>query len=265
MAAPTRSNAGSDKLPYSPPRLTIHGNLQTITAAKGGNRTDGGEPKTFNVATEVASGFEWEDGTVPALPWRPLAAHAMSGIFGYWNVDRGAPLPPTRLASPGSHHPVPELAIHTLERWLDPLAGGATSCSHRGGADVLSHSSDGATCVFDGRLDNRDELFARWMVIRSCDPIAPTRSWSSPHTNGSVTRSLKHLDGDFSSRRVRLASESAPPRPGSDSASGRSVTRASETLPVRLERKSDSGVARHVTAVPDDAMLADFILSFLSS
>ena len=68
MAAPTRSNAGSDKLPYSPPRLTIHGNLQTITAAKGGNRTDGGEPKTFNVIDEVASGFKWRTGQCRPFP-----------------------------------------------------------------------------------------------------------------------------------------------------------------------------------------------------
>jgi hypothetical protein len=50
MAAPTPTSEGSDKLPYSPPKLTIHGNLQAITAAKGGSRMDGGEPKTFNVA-----------------------------------------------------------------------------------------------------------------------------------------------------------------------------------------------------------------------
>jgi hypothetical protein len=49
MAAPIRPNGGSDKLPYSPPTLTIHGTLQALTAAKGGNRSDGGQPKTFNV------------------------------------------------------------------------------------------------------------------------------------------------------------------------------------------------------------------------
>jgi hypothetical protein len=52
MAAPIRTSGSSEKLPYSAPRLTIHGNLQTITAAKGGNRTDGGAPKTFNVASK---------------------------------------------------------------------------------------------------------------------------------------------------------------------------------------------------------------------
>jgi hypothetical protein len=50
MAAPISSGASSNKLPYSTPKLTIHGNLQTITAAKGGDRNDGGQPKTFNVA-----------------------------------------------------------------------------------------------------------------------------------------------------------------------------------------------------------------------
>ena len=45
--APATSDSG-EKLPYSPPKLTIHGDLRTITAAKGSNRTEAGQPKTFN-------------------------------------------------------------------------------------------------------------------------------------------------------------------------------------------------------------------------
>jgi asparagine synthase (glutamine-hydrolysing) len=37
-----------EKLPYSPPRLTIHGDLRKITAAKQSDRTEAGQPKTFN-------------------------------------------------------------------------------------------------------------------------------------------------------------------------------------------------------------------------
>jgi hypothetical protein len=48
MAPPTRPNGGGDKLPYSPPTLTIHGTLQSITAQKAGDRSDSGNPKTFN-------------------------------------------------------------------------------------------------------------------------------------------------------------------------------------------------------------------------
>ena len=48
MAIPTRTNGSSPRLPYSPPRLTIHGTLQSITAAKAGDRSDSGNPKTFN-------------------------------------------------------------------------------------------------------------------------------------------------------------------------------------------------------------------------
>jgi asparagine synthase (glutamine-hydrolysing) len=36
-----------DKLPYSPPKLTVHGDLRTITAAKQSDRTETGQPKTF--------------------------------------------------------------------------------------------------------------------------------------------------------------------------------------------------------------------------
>jgi hypothetical protein len=35
------------KLPYSAPTLTIHGDLRTMTAAKGGRKNDAGHPKTF--------------------------------------------------------------------------------------------------------------------------------------------------------------------------------------------------------------------------
>jgi hypothetical protein len=38
----------SAKLPYSAPKLTIHGDLRTITAAKAGNKVEAGQPKTFS-------------------------------------------------------------------------------------------------------------------------------------------------------------------------------------------------------------------------
>ena len=50
MAESTRMNGTSDKLPYTVPKLTIHGDLQSITAAKGGTRTEIGQPKTFNIS-----------------------------------------------------------------------------------------------------------------------------------------------------------------------------------------------------------------------
>jgi asparagine synthase (glutamine-hydrolysing) len=37
-----------EKLPYSPPKLTVHGDLRTLTAAKQSDRTETGQPKTFN-------------------------------------------------------------------------------------------------------------------------------------------------------------------------------------------------------------------------
>ena len=41
------SEDGGRKLPYSTPKLTVHGDLRTITAAKGSNRDEAGLPKTF--------------------------------------------------------------------------------------------------------------------------------------------------------------------------------------------------------------------------
>jgi len=37
-----------EKLPYAPPKLTIHGDLRKITAAKQSDRAETGLPKTFN-------------------------------------------------------------------------------------------------------------------------------------------------------------------------------------------------------------------------
>ena len=37
-----------EKLPYSPPKLTIHGDLRSITAAKQSDRSEAGQPKTFS-------------------------------------------------------------------------------------------------------------------------------------------------------------------------------------------------------------------------
>ncbi|MFL6280554.1 MAG: asparagine synthetase B family protein [Vicinamibacterales bacterium] len=50
-ADPTPTNKdehGHEKLPYSPPKLTVHGDLRTITAAKQSDRSEAGQPKTFN-------------------------------------------------------------------------------------------------------------------------------------------------------------------------------------------------------------------------
>ncbi len=52
MAAVTQVSGGSVKLPYSPPKLTIHGDLRVITEAKGSNKTEVGQPKTFNLGVK---------------------------------------------------------------------------------------------------------------------------------------------------------------------------------------------------------------------
>lgn len=46
-SAPTTKKDDGSKLPYSAPKLTVHGDLRTITAAKGGNKDEAGQPKTF--------------------------------------------------------------------------------------------------------------------------------------------------------------------------------------------------------------------------
>jgi asparagine synthase (glutamine-hydrolysing) len=39
---------GDERLPYSAPKLTVHGDLRTITTAKASDRTEAGQPKTFS-------------------------------------------------------------------------------------------------------------------------------------------------------------------------------------------------------------------------
>jgi asparagine synthase (glutamine-hydrolysing) len=49
MEPPATPNKDGDaRLPYSAPTLTVHGDLRTITAAKGSNRDEAGQPKTYN-------------------------------------------------------------------------------------------------------------------------------------------------------------------------------------------------------------------------
>jgi len=45
--APVTSQDDGQKLPYATPTLIVHGDLRTITAAKGSNRDEAGMPKTF--------------------------------------------------------------------------------------------------------------------------------------------------------------------------------------------------------------------------
>jgi hypothetical protein len=51
-----RDDAGGQRgsAPYAPPKLTIHGDLRVITAAKNGNKLDGlGVPKTLKATIGV--------------------------------------------------------------------------------------------------------------------------------------------------------------------------------------------------------------------
>jgi hypothetical protein len=50
-SAPATKKDDGSKLPYPAPKLTVHGDLRTITAAKGSNRNEAGQPKTFSTST----------------------------------------------------------------------------------------------------------------------------------------------------------------------------------------------------------------------
>ena len=51
MTGKKNGRAGKAKQPYRPPKLKVHGNLRDLTQAKGGDRGDGGGPKTRTTST----------------------------------------------------------------------------------------------------------------------------------------------------------------------------------------------------------------------
>ena len=183
----------------------------------------------------------------------------MSGIFGYWNAT-GEPLPHPSLLACLDH-----LGYRDSQstHWSDgSIAIGGTTSIGRGSAEVLSHSSDGATCVFDGRLDNRDELLRTLDGDPLVRPDCPDAQLAVAAYRRFGDAFVEHLDGDFSvavfdSRLNRLvvARDRLGIRPVC-------YTRTGNTFLFASNAKAILAVPG-VPAVPDAATLADFVLAFL--
>ena len=187
----------------------------------------------------------------------------MSGIFGYWLFDRRAPLPPTRLNCVARTNR-PANTNHSSSTYGPiTLAGKSPSCSHGGGAPA-SRDFVGTACVFDGRLDNRDEL----LLMLDGHPLVRPQCDDADLVMAAYQRFgdtfVKHLDGDFSIgvfdgrlNQLLLARDRLGVRPLCYSRTDGAFLFASNAKAILA--------SPGIEAVPDDAMLADFILSFRSS
>src|SRR3954471_4806483 len=184
----------------------------------------------------------------------------MSGIFGHWD-DAGPSLGQLDLAACVSRlGPPASNQIYWTDR---SIALGAATAHCADQADVLSHSSDGATCVFDGRLDNRDEL------IRTLDGRPQLRRGSGDAQLVLAAyrefgeRFAQHVDGDFAIalydsrvKRLVLARDRLGIRPLCYTRAGKRFLFASNAKAILA--------CPGVRAAPDEAMLADFVLTFPS-
>lgn len=185
----------------------------------------------------------------------------MSGIFGCWHFD-GRPV-----------------SAATLEQCLDRLSpqGPEDSDAWIDGPVGLGRKSSGASdiawrpmacarvaCTFDGRIDNRsdllDALSRRWPLDDDCPDQDLVRTAYLEYGETFVER----LKGDFALglfdrqlKRLLIARDRLGVRP-------LCYTRADGAFLFATEAKAlfaNPGV----TASPDEVMLADFMLQFLSS
>lgn len=185
----------------------------------------------------------------------------MSGIFGCWHPDGGAPDVDTLRECVAGIDPH---GTGRLVRWTEgpiTLAFNPSPASPSGAAGVSLTA--GTACVFDGRLDNRDELFRIFMH----HPLARSGCSDGDLVVAAYERFgdafVEHLDGDFSIgvfdrrlNRLVLARDRLGLRP-------LCYTRLDGTFLFASNARAMLAYPG-VTAAPDEAMLADFILSFLS-
>jgi asparagine synthase (glutamine-hydrolysing) len=186
----------------------------------------------------------------------------VSGLFGHWHVGQPRSLSPTQLAGAGRTH-LGWTNFSSSTYGPITLAGASPPRSH-GGTAPRSSQFAGTACVFDGRLDNRNEL----LRILNDHPLGRVDCDDAQLAIAAYERFgdrfVEHLDGDFSigvfdSRldQLLLARDRLGVRPLCYSSLGDTFRFASDAKSIL----ASSGMV----AVPDDAMLADFMLSFSSN
>ena len=184
----------------------------------------------------------------------------MSGIFGCWNRD---------------HRPLDGDAFRSCLERISPTAVMPAACWHNGSVALghKAHSQQSKehrqhisfahpVCVFDGRLDNRDELLS---LARddSLDSAAPDCDLVGAAYQAFGDHFVDRLQGDFACavfdlarKRLIVARDRLGVRPLCFAEVNNTFLFASEAKALLAWPG--------VNAVPDDLMMADFVLQFLS-
>ena len=185
----------------------------------------------------------------------------MSGIFGCWHldgrsVDAGVLERCIRRLSPQSSEPI--------DSWFEGSIGlGRKSCGRSRGTQS-GMACARIACSFDGRIDNRVELLEdlseRWPLDKDCSDEWLVRTAYLEYGESCVER----IKGDFAFglfdrqlKRLLLARDRLGVRP-------LCYTNAGGTFLFASEAKALFAFPG-VTSSPDEVMLADFMLQFLST
>jgi asparagine synthase (glutamine-hydrolysing) len=186
----------------------------------------------------------------------------MSGIFGCWAPD-GGPLDHAALLACA---PFATLQPHAVAYWAPgsiALAGESSRPLQVPGGDVTTLTGGATTCVFDGRLDDvaalRRRLDPHPLVVSGCgDANLVVAAYDQLGDDF-----VRHLDGDFALalfdtrlKRLFLARDKLGVRP-------LCYTRSGGLFLFGSNAKAILGYPG-ITAIPDESMLADFVLSFPS-
>lgn len=186
----------------------------------------------------------------------------MSGIFGCWHLDG---------------RPIDSNTFRTCLELVDPGNLSSASVWHRGSVglgfkpspnslnlepDFARIQSRGVVCVFDGRLDNRDELISTLhdAPLHSRSPDADVARAAYDEFGD---RFVERIKGDFActvfdvaENRLLVARDRLGVRP-------MCFTQTKDTFLFASDAKALLAWPG-VSAAPDDLMMADFVLQFVS-
>ncbi len=185
----------------------------------------------------------------------------MSGIFGCWNLD-GRPLDVGTFRT--CLERISPARLKPSASWHDgPVALGCTTNQRSSTAHPPQICAGDVACVFDGRLDNRGELVSAIASDASADPAITDRDLVRAAYKTFGDDFVDRLQGDFTCavfdlarNRLIVARDQLGVRP-------LCFTEVNNTLLFASEAKALLAWPG-VNVAPDDLMMADFVLQFVS-
>ena len=184
----------------------------------------------------------------------------MSGVFGCWHLDGRLLNVETFATCLERISPAGTMASTT---WHDGSVGlGQKSHWNSVSSQPVRAWERDVACVFDGRLDNRDELLSS-LGDRSLDPDSPDCDFVGSAYKAHGDDFVAHIKGDFvcavfdrAANRLLVARDRLGVRP-------LCFTEFNGTFLFATDAKALLACPG-VSAAPDDLMIADFLLQFLS-